>query len=85
MTCRFYTEPGLAEENVRAQIADVGMKAYEALSEVVTINKLSIHCGQQDIERGITWTVLKLDLGKDVSVTRDLLLTAPVTVKEFSY
>ena len=84
VTCRFYTEPELAEAIVREQIADVGMKAYEALSDVVTINRISIHCGQQDIERGISWTVLNLDLGKDVSVTRDLLLTVPVTIKEFS-
>ena len=83
--CRLYTEPELAETIVREQIADVGVKVYEALSEAVAINKISIHCGQQDIERGINWTVLKLDLGKDVSVTRDLLLTVPVTVKEFSY
>lgn len=79
VTCRFYTEPGLAEASLREQIADVGVKVYEALSDVVTINKISIHCGQWDIERGITWTVLQLDLGKDVSVTRDLLLAAPVT------
>lgn len=85
VTCRFYTEPELAEAIVREQIADVGMKAYEALSDVVTINRISIHCGQQDIEKGITWTVLALDLEKDVAVTRDLLLTVPVTVKEFSY
>lgn len=81
VTCRFYTEPGLAEANVRTQIADMGVKVYEALSDVVSINKISIHCGQQDMERGITWTVLALDLGKDVAVTRDLLLTVPVTVK----
>ena len=81
VTCRFYTEPELAEAIVREQIADVGVKVYEALSDVVSINKISIHCGQQDLERGITWTVLTLDLGKDVSVTRDLLRTAPVTVK----
>ena len=81
VTCRFYTEPELAEAIVREQIADVGMKAYEALSDVVTINRISIHCGQQDIEKGITWTVLALDLEKDVAVTRDLLLTVPVTVK----
>ena len=85
VTAVFYTEPELPETTLQAQIADVGVKVYKALSDVVSINKISIHCGQQDLESGITWTVLTLDLGEDRSVTRDLLLAAPVTVKSFSY
>ena len=32
VSCRFYTEPELAEAIVREQIADVGVKVYESLS-----------------------------------------------------
>ena len=47
VTCRFHTEPEFAEAIVREQMADMGVKAYEALSEAVAINKISVHCGQQ--------------------------------------
>lgn len=81
---RFYTQAGFGQMELREQMADVGMKTWEALSPVVPIHTLSVHCGQQELEEGITWTVFHLELEEGQPVTRELLLSAPVTVKEFS-
>lgn len=81
LTLRFYTEPGLTEAELREQIADAGMKAYQALSPLLLIHQLSIHCGQRETGEEITWTILTLELKEGVPVTWDTLRFAPVTVK----
>ena len=81
VTSRVHVPPGLAQAELREQMADVGMKTWKALSPVVPIHRLSVHCGQQEPEKGIIWTVLHLDLEEGQAVTRAMLLTAPVKIK----
>lgn len=82
-----YDSPGapvLEEDAMREKMAGEALKAYELLAPVTPVDRFSIHYCHQGVkgkEPGLIWNIITVDLPERTALTREQILTGPLTVR----
>lgn len=76
--------PILEENAMREKMADEALKAYELLAPLTPVDRFSIyycHQGVKGKKPGLIWNMITVDLPERTALTREQILTGPLTVR----